>query len=123
MCPRFTVAATPPKETSNFRAENKKRLGFLAGKLLVKYGFTPYIKVMKAVLTSKGQITIPAPIRKSLNLKQGDILEFDEREGFLKAVRVIDRKKMHSILGRGAQRLKGKSTLQILDDLRGRVEL
>ena len=32
---------------------------------------------MKATLTSKGQITIPLPIRLKLHLKAGDTLDFD----------------------------------------------
>ena len=34
-----------------------------------------------SVLTSKGQITIPASVRKRLHLKSGDRLDFRVREG------------------------------------------
>ncbi len=44
---------------------------------------------MNATLTSKGQITIPLKVRERLNLKPGDVLDFDENAPYLKAVRVI----------------------------------
>ena len=59
---------------------------------------------MKATLTSKGQITIPAAIRERLGLKPGQVLDFDENAPFLKAVPAFDEEEMHSVLGcaRGA---------------------
>jgi AbrB family looped-hinge helix DNA binding protein len=45
---------------------------------------------MKATLTSKGQITIPAQIRKRLRLQPGQVLDFDEEAPYLKAVPVFD---------------------------------
>jgi AbrB family looped-hinge helix DNA binding protein len=42
---------------------------------------------MKATITSKGQITIPARLRPRLNLKAGQVLEFDESAPYLKATR------------------------------------
>ncbi|MFV1995932.1 MAG: AbrB/MazE/SpoVT family DNA-binding domain-containing protein [Verrucomicrobiales bacterium] len=44
---------------------------------------------MKSTLTSKGQLTVPARIRKLLHLKPGDVLEFDETAPFLKATKAI----------------------------------
>ena len=38
---------------------------------------------MVSRLTSKGQVTIPKPLRDSLGLEPGDELEFEEREGAL----------------------------------------
>lgn len=56
----------------------------------------PYKFSMKAVLTSKGQITIPATIRKRLGLKVGQVLEFDEEAPYLKAVVAFDEDEMRS---------------------------
>jgi AbrB family looped-hinge helix DNA binding protein len=44
---------------------------------------------MLATLTSKGQITIPVYVRNRLNLKAGDVFEFDETAPFLKATKTI----------------------------------
>ncbi|MEY2881155.1 MAG: prlF antitoxin for toxin YhaV toxin [Verrucomicrobiota bacterium] len=40
---------------------------------------------MKATLTEKGQITIPARLRKRWGLKPGQVIEFDENAPFLQA--------------------------------------
>ena len=42
-----------------------------------------------ATLTSKGQITIPKEIRKSLDLKKGDKIEFQLNEGNLATIKRI----------------------------------
>jgi len=40
---------------------------------------------MKAVVSKKGQVTIPKPLRDRLGLRPGDTLEFAERAGVLVA--------------------------------------
>ncbi len=77
---------------------------------------------MKATLTSKGQITIPAKIRRKLGLKAGQVLDFDEDAPYLKAVPVFDEEAMRSVLG-CAKRGTGMKTAEWLDETRGRVEL
>jgi len=59
----------------------------------------PYIGAMKAKITSKGQITIPARVRRKLSLKPGQVLEFDENAPFLKAVKVFDPQAMYETIG------------------------
>jgi len=44
----------------------------------------------RAKVTSKGQITVPAEIRKSLGLKTGDHLRFEQQEGGIRLVRDTD---------------------------------
>ncbi|MEP6810796.1 MAG: AbrB/MazE/SpoVT family DNA-binding domain-containing protein [Chthoniobacterales bacterium] len=78
---------------------------------------------MKATITSKGQITIPGPIRERLGLKAGQVLEFDEEAPFVKAHRVIDREKALSVLGSKSKELAGKTVDEWLTWLRGPVEL
>ena len=78
---------------------------------------------MKATLTSKGQITLPAAIRRRLNLKAGDVLEFDENAPFIKAHKPFDREKMRSVIGRGRKRYGQKSSAEWIEFLRGPVEL
>lgn len=78
---------------------------------------------MKATITSKGQITIPHPIRRKLQLHPGTILEFDEAADYLKGVKCVDPERMHSVIGIAKKELAGKSTLQWLEELRGSVQL
>jgi len=77
---------------------------------------------MKSTITSKGQITIPIKIRRRLNLKPGQVLEFDEKAAYLKATKVFDSRKMYKVIGccRKANRRTGK---QWLEETRGPVEL
>ena len=76
---------------------------------------------MKATITSKGQITLPAAIRRRLGLKTGDVLEFDETVPFLKAHKPFDRERMNSVIGRG--RKTSRTSKQWIEELRGPVEL
>ena len=78
---------------------------------------------MTATITSKGQITIPLPIRKHLHLKPGDILDFDPEAPFLKAHRAVDREKARQLLGSKAKELSGKTVNEWMTWLRGPVEL
>jgi len=73
---------------------------------------------MKATLTSKGQITIPAGIRARLGLTAGQVLEFDETAPYLKAVPAFEIEDMQSVVGIARARLK-KTSKQWLDETRG----
>jgi AbrB family looped-hinge helix DNA binding protein len=80
---------------------------------------------MKATITSKGQITIPKAIRERLNLHPGDVLDFDEEAPILTARKGIPPEAFEY-----ARSLMEKdhpynemSVMEILDDLRGPVEL
>jgi AbrB family looped-hinge helix DNA binding protein len=84
---------------------------------------------MKAKLTSKGQITIPQAIRTRLNLRPGDVLDFDETASVLVARRVIEPEEWRSNLEKVRRNWnvelipEGKSSKDLLDELRGPVEL
>ena len=73
---------------------------------------------MHTTITSKGQITIPARLRRKLGLEPGMKLEFDENASFLKATRPVDVTRMRSVIGC----LKGKlpeGSRQWIDSARG----
>lgn len=78
----------------------------------------PYGLTMKATMTSKGQVTIPAAIRKRLKLEAGQVLDFDEAAPFLKAMPVFDEARMRSVTGRGKGAL-GMSSAKWLNETRG----
>lgn len=84
---------------------------------------SPYNLVMKATLTSKGQITIPLKIRQRLGLRPGQQLEFDETAPFLKAIKVVDHRVWEKVRGVGKKRLPAGTIRDWLEQTRGPVEL
>ena len=44
----------------------------------------------RAKVTSKGQITVPVEIRRSLGVKPGDNIRFEQQEGGIRVVRDTD---------------------------------
>lgn len=74
-------------------------------------------------MTSKGQITIPLPIRRKLKLHKGTVLEFDEHADHLRATKTTDGRRMRSVVGIAKRELAGKSVLGWLDELRGPAAL
>ena len=74
-------------------------------------------------MTSKGQVTIPLPLRRKFKLAAGTVLEFDEQADFLKATKAVDPERMRSVIGIAKEELQAKTTLDWLEELRGRVEL
>lgn len=49
--------------------------------------------MFRVILKDRGQITIPAKVRKNLTLVSGDILEVEVKEGYiiLKPLQVVER--------------------------------
>lgn len=66
----------------------------------------PYPLGMKtsAVVSKKGQVTIPWRLRTRLGLVPGTVLLFEEREGQLVATRASRANPLHGLLGLGEQR-------------------
>ena len=78
---------------------------------------------MQATLTSKGQITIPVHVRNRLHLKPGDVLEFDETAPFLKATKTIPTEAWEHFGKAATDPWGDMSVLEIMNELRGPVEL
>lgn len=78
---------------------------------------------MKATVTSKGQITIPEPLRRRFGLRPGTVLDFDENAPQLTARRVVSRQRMARAAGVLERELAAKSTAEWLVDLRGEAEV
>lgn len=60
---------------------------------------------MKAVVSEKGQVTIPKPLRDRLGIRPGQVLEFEAEDGRLIAVKSAPTgdpvSRVYGILGRG----------------------
>jgi AbrB family looped-hinge helix DNA binding protein len=78
---------------------------------------------MTATITSKGQVTIPAPIRRRLHLLPGMLLEFDEHAPYLKATPAFDVKEMRGVLGCCRKNRRNMSVKQWLTETRGTVRI
>ena len=71
---------------------------------------------MKSIVSEKGQVTIPKPLRDRLGLRSGQILDFHEERGRLVATKVA----LEDPVGRVYGVLKlGRSTDSLLRTVRG----
>jgi AbrB family looped-hinge helix DNA binding protein len=74
---------------------------------------------MTTTISSKWQVTIPARLRRKLRLQPGMKLEFDEQAPYLSARPAFDEKAMRGVLGCARQVKPGKTSRQVLAELRG----
>ena len=71
---------------------------------------------MKSIVSEKGQVTIPKPLRDRLGLRSGQVLEFREERGRLVATKAAADDPVERVYGI----LKpGRSTESLLRALRG----
>jgi AbrB family looped-hinge helix DNA binding protein len=82
----------------------------------------PYLWFVKAVLTSKGQITIPIKIRRRLRLEPGTVLDFDEDADHLRASVATASRPIKELIGFARAQLAGKTVAQLLEETRGAPE-
>jgi AbrB family looped-hinge helix DNA binding protein len=81
---------------------------------------------LRAKVTSKGQITVPVAIRKSLGVKPGDHLLFEQQEGGIWLVRDADENVFEKWRGIGGFPGMGKGREAIIAyfrELRGHDDL
>lgn len=74
---------------------------------------------MKSVVSEKGQVTIPKPLRDRLGLRPGQTLEFAEEHGRLVASKVVTSDPVAAVYGRFKSK---KTTDQLMTELRGEVD-
>ena len=71
---------------------------------------------MKTVVSEKGQITIPKPLRVRLGLRKGQVLDVWEEQGRL----VLMKKELQDPFDRAFGILKlGRTTDELMEELRG----
>ncbi len=78
---------------------------------------------MKALVTSKGQVTIPKELREKFGIQPGAQVDFAAAEDGIRLRKVVDRSKQLGVLGCLKKELAGRSVNELLDELRGPVEL
>lgn len=78
---------------------------------------------MNSLVTSKGQVTIPKDLRDRFDIKPGALVDFTPTESGIRLRKVVDRRKRAKVLGCLKTELKGRSVADLLEDLRGPVEL
>lgn len=76
------------------------------------------MKAQTAVVSEKGQVTIPKSLRDALGITAGTELEFEDRNGSLVARRVIHTDPLDALVGAGDPAL-GRDSNAVLADLRG----
>jgi AbrB family looped-hinge helix DNA binding protein len=58
-------------------------------------------QIFRAKVTSKGQITVPVEIRRSLGVEPGDNIRFEQQEGGFRVVRDADENRFEKWRGIG----------------------
>jgi AbrB family looped-hinge helix DNA binding protein len=74
---------------------------------------------MKAIVSEKGQVTIPKPLRDRMGIRPGEVLEFSEERGCLLARKALERDPVDAVYG--ILRL-GRSTDEMITEMRGEVD-
>jgi AbrB family looped-hinge helix DNA binding protein len=78
---------------------------------------------MKALVTSKGQVTIPKELRDRFGIKPGAQVDFTPAEDGIRLRKVVERRKQTKVFGCLKAELEGRSVTELLDELRGPIDL
>jgi len=78
---------------------------------------------MKALVTSKGRVTIPKELRDKFGIGPGVQVDFVAVSDGIRLRKVVDRGKGAGVFGCLKKELAGHSVKDLLDDQRGPVEL
>jgi AbrB family looped-hinge helix DNA binding protein len=78
---------------------------------------------MKALVTSKGQVTIPKELRDQFGIEPGAQLDFVATADGIRLRKVVDRSKRLRVFGCLKEELAGRSVNELLDELRGPVAM
>ncbi|HEY5749075.1 MAG TPA: AbrB/MazE/SpoVT family DNA-binding domain-containing protein [Chryseolinea sp.] len=78
---------------------------------------------MKALVTSKGQVTIPKELRDRFGIEPGALVDFTAAEDGIRLRKVVNRGKQSKVFGCLKAELGDRSVAELLNDLRGSVEL
>ncbi len=74
---------------------------------------------MKTIVSEKGQVTIPKPLRERLGIRPGQVLDFEEEKGRLVATKLTTQDLIEAVYG--IIRLD-RSTDDIIRSLRGEAD-
>jgi antitoxin PrlF len=77
---------------------------------------------MKATVGARGQVVIPKPLRDRLGIVPGEVLEFSEDGGRLVAAKTLGRDLFAGVYGILRGLGEGRTTDEIIEDLRGPVD-
>ncbi len=72
---------------------------------------------MKAIVSEKGQVTIPKRLRDRLGIRPGQVLDFDEEAGRLVARKTVAVDPIEALYG--TLDLGGRTTDEVIEELRG----
>ncbi|HEU4678617.1 MAG TPA: AbrB/MazE/SpoVT family DNA-binding domain-containing protein [Terrimicrobiaceae bacterium] len=74
-----------------------------------------YITAMKALVTSKGQVTIPKELRDRFGIEPGAEVDFAISEDGIRLRKVVDRRKQRRVLGCLKTELEGRAVTDLLE--------
>ena len=78
---------------------------------------------MPGCVTSKGQVTIPKALRDQFGIEPGAKVDFSATADGIRLRRVVDRSGQSGVLGCLKSELRHRDLRNVMDDLRGAVEI